>query len=79
MTRATATFESSYGTIRSSWEKKNQEVSYRFEVPANTTATIVLPGRLEDLKNVFNESTDAYNEGENIVLAVGSGEYLFTI
>ncbi|OMF26752.1 hypothetical protein BK133_20145 [Paenibacillus sp. FSL H8-0548] len=79
LTRATATFESSYGTIRSSWEKKNQEVSYRFEVPANTTATIVLPGRLEDLKNVFNESTDAYNEGENIVLAVGSGEYLFTI
>ncbi|CAM4258086.1 alpha-L-rhamnosidase [Paenibacillus endophyticus] len=79
LTRAAATFESSYGTIRSSWEKKDHEVSYRFEVPANTTATIVLPGRLEDLKYGFNESADAYNEGESIVLTVGSGEYMFTI
>src|SRR5690606_5163170 len=44
LTRASATFESPYGTIVSSWERMNAGMVFRFEVPANTTATVMLPG-----------------------------------
>ena len=42
MDYADATYESHYGKIRSSWKKENGKVIYRFEIPANTTATIEL-------------------------------------
>lgn len=38
-----AGFESMYGMIESSWEKQGKTVVYKITVPANTTATIILP------------------------------------
>lgn len=38
-----ATFESIYGPVVSSWRKENGQVIYDFEVPANTTALVSLP------------------------------------
>lgn len=43
LTCACMTFESPYGRIRSCWEKRENKILYEFEVPANTTAVIMLP------------------------------------
>ncbi len=43
LTHAEATYESACGTIRSAWKKDASRVQYHFELPANTTAHIVLP------------------------------------
>lgn len=37
------TFNSIYGTIVSRWEKKAGRLTWHFEIPANTTATVYLP------------------------------------
>lgn len=79
LTHASASFESLYGTIESSWEKTAQGIVYRFKVPANTTATILLPGAQEDLKNGFEEFPDARYVDGRIVFTAGSGEYRFTV
>ncbi|MBB6637148.1 glycoside hydrolase family 78 protein [Cohnella thailandensis] len=79
LTHASATYESLYGTIKSSWEKTGQGVAYRFEVPANTTATIMLPGEPEDLKKGLEEFPDVRYEDGRIAFTAGSGSYQFTI
>ena len=45
LTHAEAKYTSIYGEIRSAWEKKDGGVEYRFEIPVNTTAEVILPGR----------------------------------
>ena len=45
LTHAAAEFESVYGTIRSSWLIDGDQIRFTFEVPANTTAEIVLPDK----------------------------------
>jgi len=44
LTNATATYESIYGKIVSSWKQNGEKTSYEIEIPANTTATVILPG-----------------------------------
>jgi alpha-L-rhamnosidase len=48
LTNATAEFNSMYGKIISSWKIEGDKTSYEFEVPANTTATVMLPGSDEN-------------------------------
>lgn len=49
-------FETPYGRIQAEWEKKDGEVLYRLEVPANCSATVVLPdGRCEDVGSGAHE------------------------
>jgi len=80
LTHAAAVYESLHGTIKSSWEKTERGVTYRFEVPVNTTATMMLPGVQEDLKKIMSdEFPDARYEDGRLVLTAGSGEYCFTI
>lgn len=43
LTYAEACFESSYGTIGSSWKKDGNRYIFSFEIPANTSADIILP------------------------------------
>jgi len=42
--KASAEFESPHGTIRCSWQRTATKGFYDITVPANTTATITLPG-----------------------------------
>jgi alpha-L-rhamnosidase len=79
LTHASATYESLYGTIRSSWEKQEQEIKYRFEVPVNTTATIMLPGLQEDLARLTEQHPGARYEEGRIVINVGSGVYRYEL
>ncbi len=47
MTFAKGHYESMYGRIESSWERKENSCHYRFVVPANTTATVYIPAHKE--------------------------------
>lgn len=44
LTSASGSYESMYGTIESSWIVEGEETVFRFTIPANTSATVILPG-----------------------------------
>jgi alpha-L-rhamnosidase len=82
LTYAKASFESSYGTIASGWETKEGKLIVRVSIPANTTATVILP--VKDI-SVITESgvsvTTAFKnikqENQQVIIELGSGEYVF--
>ena len=41
---ASGWYDSPYGRICSSWKRSGNKLRYKFTVPANTTATLILPG-----------------------------------
>ena len=43
LTYSKASFESSYGTVASGWERNGSKIVVSVKIPANTVATIVLP------------------------------------
>ena len=43
LTYAEGSYDSVYGKIESSWEIIGEEITFRFVIPANTTATVTLP------------------------------------
>ena len=40
---ATLTYDSAYGRVKSSWRRENGVSTYTVSIPANTTATLLLP------------------------------------
>jgi len=83
MTFVKGSYNSILGDIASEWEKKGDKVSFKFTIPANTTATVKLPVKknavikvngkiLSDSKNVLKVITN--EEKPSFVL--GSGIYV---
>jgi alpha-L-rhamnosidase len=81
-----ASFESSYGTISSGWERKEGKIVIKVSIPANTTATIILPAAGEDKvmesgkglsQNVYLK--DIKVSDNQLTMLAGSGEYTFEI
>ncbi len=78
-----AKHESPYGEIVSAWKKAEDEVEYKVQIPANSTATLILS------TSGITESGKDLSENENIVvvqkddkqikLQLVSGTYLFEI
>jgi alpha-L-rhamnosidase len=84
LTFSKASFESYYGTIASGWERKDGKVIVRFKVPANTTATIVLPvakqNKVTEAGKALSEDTnlkDIKVSDNKLTMQVGSGDYTF--
>jgi alpha-L-rhamnosidase len=84
LTYSKASFESSYGTVSSGWERKDGKLSFTAKIPANATATIVLPcdsplkisesGKgISDNKLFHSVKT----EDGKVVIEAGSGNYTF--
>ncbi len=81
-----ASFESMYGKVSSGWERKDGKLLVHVTIPANTTATIILPvessekvterGMPLDANIHFSEIKITDNK---LILQTGSGEYLFEI
>lgn len=67
-------FDSAYGRIESSWRRENLGVRYEFKIPANTTATLILPNA--EGKRVTKNGA-AINYGGEILLL--PGKYIFEI
>jgi alpha-L-rhamnosidase len=82
LTYAKASFESSYGLIASGWEMKDGKLLVKVKVPANTMATIILPMAETDKiteggKAVTTAFKDVKQDGKNVAIETGSGEYSF--
>ncbi|WP_277464731.1 alpha-L-rhamnosidase C-terminal domain-containing protein [Parabacteroides sp. PF5-6] len=86
MTYARGHYDSMYGRIESSWEKKGDKYHYRFVVPANTSATLYLPAvTLEQVKEKdrptgLSEAVTFRTVADGkVVLELQSGCYEFVV
>jgi alpha-L-rhamnosidase len=86
LTYSKASFESSYGTIASGWERKDGKVIVKVKIPANTTATIMLPAsaqnKVTEAGKSLSENTflkDIKYSDDILTLQAGSGDYTFEI
>jgi alpha-L-rhamnosidase len=79
-----ASFESSYGTVASGWERKDGNITVAVKIPANAKATIVLPA--SDVAKITAGGkplagnalfSGLKKEGSSTTFEAGSGEYLF--
>lgn len=82
LTWAKASVHSMYGKVGSSWEMKDGTMTMDVEVPANTTATVRLPGaHLRDVREngkTLESSagvSNARQEQDAVLLDAGSGVY----
>jgi alpha-L-rhamnosidase len=84
LTSAKAEFSSIYGLVKSAWEIEGDDFIYEVVVPANTSATVTLPGAkaeqvmlnssamTPDLKQKIKQAK------QGLELELGSGSYRFT-
>ncbi|MCK9208368.1 MAG: glycoside hydrolase family 78 protein [Salinivirgaceae bacterium] len=84
MTYAKGFYDSMYGRIESSWERKDSTCNYRFVVPANTTATVYLnASNANDVSEISKQLSKANHakflgiERNKAVYLISSGEYQF--
>ena len=81
LTRARASYQSVYGEIVSGWELRQGKMRVHALIPANTTATIQLPGA--DPRTIVEGGSgiqtvpDFTQNGADVWLEVGSGSYVF--
>lgn len=52
LTNADSEFNSMYGKIKSSWKLEGHKFNYEVVIPANTTATVILPGIKKEVKEI---------------------------
>jgi alpha-L-rhamnosidase len=85
LTFASATYQSLYGEIASSWQIDGERFHLTVTVPTNTTATVVIPTRLGSqiteggvaLSSAVGIRGVRY-EQEATLIEIGSGSYMFT-
>ncbi|NBB73558.1 MAG: family 78 glycoside hydrolase catalytic domain [Bacteroidetes bacterium] len=84
LSHARAFLDAGYGRIESDWTRTDKRFQLTVEVPANTQATVRLPGatieavteRGATLANA-NGVSDPRQEGRDVVVNVGAGRYVF--
>lgn len=73
-------YESLYGTIRSEWQKKTGSFTLKVSVPANTKATVYLPGAAgKKITEGSRTLTPAKMDRSAAVVEIGSGDYIFVV
>ena len=80
LTHANAEFTSLYGKVKSAWKIEGNEFVYDVTVPANTTATVTLPGAKADQVTMNATALSISNQKQTekgISVNVGSGSYQF--
>ena len=79
LTHASASVESMYGLVSSGWEIADGKLTLKIEVPANTTATVRLPGaKVEDVTEGGKLLQGARQIEDAAFVDVGSGTYEFS-
>jgi alpha-L-rhamnosidase len=85
LTHATATLNSPYGEIRSSWKRTRKTFTWTVIVPPNTTAIAIPPAASLDDVRIANkpwretEGVAATTHNGATALSLASGRYLFTL
>lgn len=73
-------YESLYGTIRSEWKKEGAAFTLKVSIPANTKATVYIPGaagrKITEGKRTVKPSHTDQNDA---VVEIGSGAYIFVV
>jgi alpha-L-rhamnosidase len=84
LTYSKASFESSYGTISSGWERKTGKVIVKVRIPVNTTATIILSApsqdKITESGKPLSQNTylkDIKSSDNKVTMQAGSGDYVF--
>ncbi len=74
-----ASFESMYGLIVSDWREEKGLLVYKVEIPANSTATVVLPSaKLDEVDMQSSLKALAKQVGNEVQIGLGSGKYSFS-
>ena len=80
-----ASYQSVYGTIKSSWKKENGLFDWQITIPANATALVYVPGDAEKMTDkmkirIQNMGTRfVTQEGDYTVFSFPSGSYHITV
>jgi alpha-L-rhamnosidase len=84
LTYSKASFESSYGTVSSGWERKGNKITVIVKIPANAVATVTLPVNAavkatENGKGISENKniSDIRITGNKLLFEAGSGDYIF--
>ncbi|KJF43403.1 alpha-L-rhamnosidase [Draconibacterium sediminis] len=79
LTQVDATFNSVYGPIKSDWKISDGQMIYQVEVPANTSAEVVLPkAKVAEINMDGDLKSSAKQTGTDVTVSVGSGTYTFS-
>ncbi len=79
LTFANAEFDSMYGLIKSDWKISDGQMTYQVEIPANTSAEVVLPkAKVSEILMNEDLKSGAKQAGTDVTVSVGSGTYTFT-
>lgn len=85
LTSAVATYRSPYGNIATAWQRDEDDFTLQVKIPANTTATLYLPGAAADVRESGVPAARAEGvtflreEDGCAVFAVESGAYSFAV
>lgn len=78
ITRTDARLRSASGLIESSWEIEGKQLRFRFTVPFDTEAEIVLPdASLDVIRGMAADVEEIRQDGKNVVILAGAGNYEF--
>lgn len=75
LTFAEATYETQYGTIRSSWQQDGDIFVWEFVVPPNCAAKVVIPCNAGEEVMLSGEPLRAMREGNRVITCFPAGRY----
>ncbi|GGD69431.1 hypothetical protein GCM10011514_36930 [Emticicia aquatilis] len=78
ITFAKGYYDSMYGRISSEWKNEGGKITYKFTVPANTSATLYLPANKQITESGKTVKTDK-TEGDKVLITLTSGSYVFEV
>jgi alpha-L-rhamnosidase len=82
-TNASATLETYYGKVSSSWKLDKDKILMDVEIPANTIATVFVPStnanEVTESGAALTSATEIKTENGYVVLTLGSGTYHFVV
>ena len=83
LTWAEGSYDSVKGQISSAWETAGRSTTYRFTIPANTSATVILPDcKPEEISSLIPQTATRpafKHTNGNSSTELGSGEYTFIV
>jgi alpha-L-rhamnosidase len=79
-TEATASLQTYYGKLASSWKITGDRTSMEVTIPANTNATVYIPAKSKEAVSEANGAMPANGTMEDgyLVVNLGSGTYQFS-
>jgi alpha-L-rhamnosidase len=75
LTWAKASYKSVLGKVSSSWKKVGNKLTLDITIPVNATATVYLPGTLQDIR----EGGSPVNKGKGTIIGKQTNDWVFQV